>query len=74
MSALNDKALARLREGLDAPDLDGTRYELVSLLGRGGMGSVFRVRDRELDREVALKVLTLPGAPEHRVRCWVRAP
>ncbi|MCZ7681848.1 MAG: serine/threonine protein kinase [Sandaracinaceae bacterium] len=33
------------------------RYELASMLGRGGMGCVYRVRDRELDEIVALKVL-----------------
>lgn len=34
------------------------RYELLELLGRGAMGAVFRVRDRELGRFAALKVLT----------------
>lgn len=33
------------------------RYEVVSRIGTGGMGAIYRVRDRELDEQVALKVL-----------------
>jgi serine/threonine protein kinase len=74
VKVLSDQALDGLKGSLDEPDLAGTRYELIDRLGRGGVGSVFRVRDLELQREVALKVMTLPApdAVAERLRAEAR--
>jgi len=46
------------------------RYEVLALLGVGGMGAVYRVLDRELEEETALKVLdpALAAAPDALAR------
>ena len=58
--SVSDATLARLAEVMEAPDLAGTKYELRGRVGRGGMGTVWRAFDRELGREVALKVINGP--------------
>ncbi|MFO0572070.1 MAG: hypothetical protein U0263_40985 [Polyangiaceae bacterium] len=42
---------------IETPELVAGRYGIIALVGRGGMGSVYRARDIELDEIVALKVL-----------------
>jgi len=56
-----DRVLEHLRNVVETPDLSGTRYDLVGLIGRGGMGAVYRVRDRMLGREAALKIVDEAG-------------
>ena len=73
MNWIGDAAIDRLRALEDRPDFSGTRYDVHERIGRGGMGTVFRGRDRELDRDVAVKVTTLSTAADaDRLRAEAR--
>src|SRR5579864_2591073 len=71
---VSDSVLDHLREVVTLPDLTGTRYELESEIGRGGMGIVYAARDRELDRRVALKVLEVALAGEAQLIARLEHP
>ena len=54
----------------------GTRlghYEVLSSLGAGGMGEVYRAKDTKLGREVAIKLLLEEGLNRSRATSSLRA-
>ncbi|HDP35956.1 MAG TPA: serine/threonine protein kinase [Candidatus Hydrogenedentes bacterium] len=48
-------------------DIINDRYTVIKLIGRGGMGSIYKVHDRVLDEDLAFKVLLPYFAAEQEV-------
>ena len=71
---VSNTLLDHLRHVSALPDLSGTRYELESEIGRGGMGVVYAARDRLLERHVALKVLDSALAGEAQLIARLEHP
>jgi serine/threonine protein kinase/tetratricopeptide (TPR) repeat protein len=67
----DDLTLA-VRTGISVGELFAGRYEIEQLLGRGGMGSVYRVRDREVAEVVALKLLDANAATPEAIERFRR--
>jgi serine/threonine-protein kinase len=62
MRWLSDERLQYLRELAANPDFGATKYRIIKELARGGMGTVYLAEDPELNRRVAIKVLSTPEA------------
>jgi len=43
-------------------------YQIISVIGRGGMGEVYLAQDTRLNRQVAIKVLPMEAARQHELR------
>src|SRR5687768_8328826 len=72
MRSLSDQKLDRLRRIATQPDFSGTKYRLIRELGQGGMGTVYLAEDADLDREVAVKVLSSEADESSLSRRMVR--
>ena len=72
MKWLSDSKVSHLRAIATEPDFSATKYTFIKELARGGMGTVYLAEDTELNRQVAIKVLSTPELTEDLRRRMVR--
>src|SRR5262245_36221565 len=72
MNWLSDSRVSHLRAVVGDPDFSVTKYTFVKELARGGMGTVYLAEDTELNRQVAIKVLSVPEMTEDLRRRMIR--
>lgn len=72
MKWISDKGLQSLLNVTRDPDFGGTKYRVLSEISHGGMGTVYRAHDTELNRQVAIKVLNATEASDDIAQRMVR--
>ena len=61
--------------GNDLPPMISNNIRIEGILGRGGMGTVYRAKHLSLDRDVAVKIINPEFAAEtsrSRLKCFAR--
>ncbi|HEY7911178.1 MAG TPA: serine/threonine-protein kinase, partial [Blastocatellia bacterium] len=71
IKALPDDVIAEMIAGQPVQSMPGRRlghYQILSLLGAGGMGEAYLAEDQSLDRKVAIKLLPPDSVADQRAR------
>jgi eukaryotic-like serine/threonine-protein kinase len=74
MTWLSDDVATHLQNVAARPDFSGTRYEIVEEIARGGMGIVYEAIDHELNRRVAIKVVSPDSRGEAQLIAGLEHP
>src|SRR5512132_3902984 len=74
MTWLSDDVATHLQNVAARPDFSGTRYEVVEEIARGGMGIVYEAIDHELNRRVAVKVVSPDSRGEAQLIAGLEHP